>query len=227
MGVTWCVCTAAGSLCQACFGSTAVGTTGRKRSVLLLSVATILALWFQYSVGPAIVARSGMLWKMYSLIPGMGKMLYAAWYDSCAAQYGSGDKDQHEADMRLIQQCAGKAGALRPLAVAAFFFALQAAATAVQPTLNREVWPAKYTVYAVLVFISTFLHNDPLFTSVFLWLARLGATFFVLLQQSTYLKNCHTHCGACVQQKSVVTVLECALTHPCFAGGTYLDSHFN
>jgi hypothetical protein len=125
-----------------------------------------------------------MLWKLYSIIPGVGKMLYSAWYDSCAAQYGNGN-DKDDSDVVLIQQCAGKAGALRPMAVAAVFFTVQAVATAVQPSINREVWPAKYTVYAVMVFISTFLHNDPLFASIFLWIARFGATFFVLLQQST------------------------------------------
>jgi hypothetical protein len=175
MGVTWCVFTAAGSLCQACFGSTAEGTTGRKRSVLLLTLATALALWFQYSVGPAIVTRSGLLWKIYSAIPGMGPWLYKSWHESCAERYDD--------DLALLQQCAGKAGVLRPMAVAALFFALQAGATKVQPSLNREAWPAKYCLYLLGVFCSFFMGNAPLFTGVFLWLARLGATLFVVLQQ--------------------------------------------
>lgn len=178
MGVTWCVFTAAGSLCQACFGSTAEGTTGRKRSVLLLTLATALALWFQYSVGPAIVTRSGFLWKCYSAIPGMGNWLYKSWHESCAERYDAADDD-----MALLQQCAGKAGVLRPMAVAALFFALQAAATKVQPSLNREAWPAKYCLYLLGVFCSFFMGNSPLFTGLFLWLARLGATLFVVLQQ--------------------------------------------
>ena len=182
MGMTWCVCTAASSLCQACFGSTAVGTTGRKRSVLLLTLATTLALWFQYSVGPAIVTRSGFLWKMYSAIPGVGKILFRAWHDSCAEQYGKDDTD-------LLEQCAGKAGVMRPMAVAALFFAIQAVVTQVQPGLNREAWPAKYVMYLVAVFITFFMSNGPLFTGIFLWLARLGATFFVILQQSTFFAS--------------------------------------
>lgn len=179
MGVTWCVCTAAGSLCQACFGSTAVGTTGRKRSVLLLTIATTIALWFQYSVGPAIVTKSGMLWKLYSAIPGLGKILFNAWHQSCADRYDNGDSNTE-----LLQQCAGKAGVMRPMAVAALFFAIQAVATNLQPSLNREAWPAKYVVYLVAVFITCFMSNEPLFTGVFLWLARFGATLFVVLQQS-------------------------------------------
>ena len=176
MGMTWCFCTAAGSLCQACFGSTAEGTTGRKRSVLLLTIATALALWFQHSVGPAIVTRSGFLWKTYSLIPGLGNMLFHAWHDSCANDYG-------DENMELLQQCAGKAGVMRPLAVAALFFAIQAAVTQVQPGLNREAWPAKYVLYLFGVFVTFFMGNAPLFTGLFLWLARIGATVFVILQQ--------------------------------------------
>lgn len=181
MGLTWCFCTAAGSLCQACFGSTAEGTTGRKRSVLLLTLATALSLWFQYSVGPAILTRSGFLWKMYSMIPGLGNIMFKAWHDSCAAQYGDEDK-------ALLEQCAGKAGVMRPMAVAALFFAIQAVVTKVQPGLNREAWPAKYTLYLFAVFITSFMSNGPLFTGLFLWLARLGATFFVILQQGMYEK---------------------------------------
>lgn len=184
MGVTWCLCTAAGSLCQACFGNTAEGTTGRKRSVLLLTIATALSLWFQYSVGPAIVTRSGFLWKMYSLIPGMGSIMYKAWHDSCAEEY-----DSAENDADLLKQCAGKAGVMRPMAVAALFFAIQAVVTKVQPGLNREAWPAKYTLYLFAVFVTTFMSNDPLFTGLFLWLARLGATFFVILQQGMFKRE--------------------------------------
>ena len=196
MGVTWCVCTAAGSLCQACFGSTAVGTTGRKRSVLLLTIATTIALWFQYSVGPAIVTKSGMLWKLYSAIPGLGKILFNAWHQSCADRYDNGDSNTE-----LLQQCAGKAGVMRPMAVAALFFAIQAVATsslAIAITALSEAWPAKYVVYLVAVFITCFMSNEPLFTGVFLWLARFGATLFVVLQQSecgiyaAYLLITHT-----------------------------------
>jgi len=63
------------------------------------------------------------------------------------------------------------------------FFAISAVATKVNPNLNREAWPAKYGVFAFAVFISMIFSNAPLFTGVYLWLARIGATVFVLLQQ--------------------------------------------
>lgn len=104
-------------------------------------------------------------------------MLYKAWHESCAERYDD------EKDLVLLQQCAGKAGVMRPMAMAALFFAIQAVVTKVQPSLNREAWPAKYTMYLFAVFVTFFMGNSPLFTGVFLWLARLGATLFVILQQ--------------------------------------------
>lgn len=173
MGLTYCCCNVAGSLCNACFGSTAAGTTGRKRSVLLLSMAIFFALWFQYHVGPAIVTQSGWIWRSYRWIPGLGKLVYAAWHDPCQ-QYDKGPS---------LAQCAGNAGVYRPMAVASLFFAVAAVATKVQPSLNREAWPAKYGIYLFLVALTVLISSGPLFTGIFLWFARFGATIFVLLQQ--------------------------------------------
>jgi len=117
---------------------------------------------------------------MYSAVPGLGKMLYKAWHESCAERYDD------QKDLVLLQQCAGTAGVFRPMAVAALFFAVQAIVTKVQPSLNREAWPAKYVMFFFAVFVTFFMGNAPLFTGVFLVLARLGATFFVILQQGAF-----------------------------------------
>jgi len=176
MGLTYCCFTAAGSLCQSCFGTTAPGTTGRKRSVLLLSVAIILALWFQYHVGPSIVRRSGWAWKLYSLIPGTGKMVYSAWYDPC-------DQYDPETEIKLIEQCAGNAGVYRPMFLSTLFFSLFAIASGVVPSLNREAWPAKYCIFFFSMLVCMFIPSDPLFSQIYLWFARFGAAGFVVLQQ--------------------------------------------
>ena len=130
----------ASSLCNVCLGSTAPGTTGRKRSVLLLSTAIVIALWFQYSVGPAIVNKSGQAWKVYSWVPGLGKVIYTSWYDSCK-QY-----EQDDTSLYMIEQCAGNAGVYRPMALATIFFLISAVASKIRPSLNKEVWPAKFSV---------------------------------------------------------------------------------
>lgn len=172
LAATYCFCTSAGSLCNTCFGSTAEGTTGRKRAVLLLTLAIAIGLWFQYSIGPGIVQETGWVWKTYRAIPGSGNLVFNAWKKGC---------DQYEGD--LLSKCVGQAGVYRPMSIAAFFFLSSAAATHVSPQLNREAWPAKYAIFFFAVLISMFIPNTPLFSGIFLWIARLGATAFVVLQQ--------------------------------------------
>jgi serine incorporator 1/3 len=181
MGFSYCCMTMTGSLCNACLGSTAAGTTGRKRSVLLLTVAVILALYFQYVVGPNIVSQKGWVYDFYRYIPGAGPMVYHAWYDSCA-QYATKDMTKAAATA-IVQQCAGNAGVFRPMAIATNFFTVNAIVSKYQPHFNRSLWPTKYGIFFVAVFISVFWSNRPMFTGVYLWIARFGATIFVLLQQ--------------------------------------------
>jgi serine incorporator 1/3 len=181
MGVSYCCMSMISSLCNACLGSTAAGTTGRKRSVLLLTIAVILALWFQYSVGPNIITKKGWFYDIFRYIPGAGSTVYHAWYDNCA-HYAT-NKMSKAASLAVVQQCAGNAGVFRPMAVATNFFILMAVVTKVQPQFNRTLWPTKYGIFCFIVFLSIFFHNGPMFTGLYLWLARLGATVFVLLQQ--------------------------------------------
>ena len=183
LGLTYCCCSSLGKLVESCLGTTAEGTTGRKRSVLLLGIAIALSLWFQYSVGPGIVSKSGWIWKSYRLLPGLGSMVYHAWHDPCEVYDDDNNNNNNDHGHAALQQCAGYAGVYRPMAVATLFFLVSAAATAVQPSLNREAWPAKYAVFLFLVAFTVLLHSAPLFTGLFLWLARLGATVFVVLQQ--------------------------------------------
>jgi len=83
----------------------------------------------------------------------------------------------------MLEICAGNAGVFRPMAIVTWFFAISAVATKVQPSLNRQVWPAKYAMVFFAIALSVFLHSAPLFTGFFLWSARLGAMIFCFLQQ--------------------------------------------
>lgn len=173
MGLTYCCCTASNSLCQACFGSTAPGTTGRKRSVLLLALAIVMALWMQYYLAPAIVLKEGMLWTLYNLIPGSSQLTHA-WTDDCVAY-------QH--NERLYVQCAGYTGVYRVMAVSTLFFAIFAVAARLRPSLNRDAWPAKYVIFILINVVTIVMPSGPLFSGVFLFIARLGAAAFIVLQQ--------------------------------------------
>ena len=176
MAALYCCCSAASSLCNACFGTVAVGTTGRKRSVLLLAIVIASALWFQYNVGPSIVSQTGWVWKMYTIIPSTKKFVYGNWYDSCDELYP-------DAPDEVIEDCAGNAGVFRPTFLSTLYFLINAAATRFSPALNREAWPAKYALFGFGLLISVFLPNGPLFTGFYVVLARIAAGIFVVLQQ--------------------------------------------
>ena len=177
LAAVYCVFSAGSSLCQSCCGTTAPGTTGRKRSVLLLGMAIVMALWFQYKVGPSIVSQTGWVWKAYRFMPGTGKWVYEAWYDSCAEYAGD---DIPEA---WLHECAGRAGVMRPTFLAAMYFAGNAVATYIVPSLNKEAWPAKYTLFFFLLAVTMVMDSHPFFTGFFLWIARFGAAIFLVLQQ--------------------------------------------
>jgi hypothetical protein len=137
-------------------------------------MAIVMALWFQYSVGPSIVSQSGWFWKVYRAIPGSGMLVYNAWFDSC---------EQYKDQLELLEQCAGNAGVYRSTFLATLYFIIQAAATRVVPSLNREAWPAKYGLFFFGLLITLFIPSDPMFSGFYLWLARFGSAIFVVLQQ--------------------------------------------
>jgi hypothetical protein len=140
----------------------------------LLGLAIAAALWFQYSVGPSIVHQTGWVWKTYQAIPGVGKLVHNVWFDSC---------QEYEEQPDLLSQCAGNAGVFRPTFLAAIYFAGNAVATKIVPGLNREAWPAKYSLFCFALLISMFIPSSPMFSGFFLWVARFGAAAFVVLQQ--------------------------------------------
>jgi serine incorporator 1/3 len=49
--------------------------------------------------------------------------------------------------------------------------------------VSHELQILSFQIFGFAVFVSLFLQSGPMFTGVFLWLARLGATVFVLLEQ--------------------------------------------
>lgn len=126
-------------------------TSGRKRSVLLLLICIVLALAFQYGVAPAIIDAPEYL-----------TYLRDPWLDGCT----------NLADASLTAICVGNAGAFRPSFAAGVFFVLAAVAAACKPSANREAWPAKFVLYLFGVAAMIFVPNEPLFTPIYLNLAR-------------------------------------------------------
>eukprot|EP00934_Nitzschia_sp_Nitz4_P008376 Nitzschia sp. Nitz4//scaffold128_size63911//62114//63913//NITZ4_006235-RA/size63911-augustus-gene-0.98-mRNA-1//1//CDS//3329534880//8366//frame0 len=165
---TWCFCTAAASLLSSCCGNDKPSSvepgeaSGRKRSVLLLILAIVLSLGLQYVVAPHIINFDAI-----------GNFVTDAWLEGC---------DDLETDA-LIEQCAGNAGVYRSAFSAVVVFLLSAIAVCCKRTANREAWPAKYVLFVFLVAGLCFVPNDPLFLTVFLNIARVGAILFIVVAQ--------------------------------------------
>ncbi len=135
--------------------------SGRKRSVLLLVLAIGIAIGFQYGVASYIVNVS------------FTNYVTSAWLDGC---------DIYETDA-LIEKCAGNAGVYRATFSALVFYCLATVAVICKKTANREAWPAKYTLFLFMVMGMCFVPNEPLFSSIYLNIARVGAVFFILFDQ--------------------------------------------
>eukprot|EP00816_Leptocylindrus_hargravesii_P011605 CAMPEP_0196809956 /NCGR_PEP_ID=MMETSP1362-20130617/9827_1 /TAXON_ID=163516 /ORGANISM="Leptocylindrus danicus, Strain CCMP1856" /LENGTH=459 /DNA_ID=CAMNT_0042184807 /DNA_START=75 /DNA_END=1451 /DNA_ORIENTATION=- len=178
--ISYLTCSAAGSLCGACLGTNksddiAPGpTSGRKRSVFLLLLALTLAFVFQYALAPAIDDNSDLI----NWVPVAGSHLVDAWNSGCTYD------DIEDANIRSDYQeiCKGHAGVYRIGFVASLFFAFAALASTVKRTANRISWGPKYMLFLLGCFFSIFIDNDPLFNDVFLNLARIGASLFIVLQ---------------------------------------------
>jgi len=105
----------------------------------------------------------------------MGKRLFNCWTSGCA-QYNEEDTQD------LYVQCVGNAAVYRPTFVSTVFFAICAGVTKMNPSMNREVWPAKIGIYLIGLAISMFLPNV-LFTGFYLLFMRVCAMVFIVIQQ--------------------------------------------
>jgi len=174
--VTWCFCSALMSLFGACCGndkpsSVAPGAfSGRKRSVFLLFFVVVLSFAFQYGVSRVVV----------NLSPGLN-FVTEAWWAGC----------EDMSTERLQQRCIGNNGVYRVGFSAVIFFALAAIGVCINRTSNRVAWPAKYVLFVFLAMGMCFVPNEPLFTPVYLNVARVGAVLFVIIQQIIFVDLAH------------------------------------
>jgi len=128
---------------------------------LLLAIG--LAFAFQYGVAPFLVDKSEYT-----------GFVTEKWLDGCT---------QYEDEVDLREACAGNNGVFRVTGATTLFFCLAAIAVACKPTANREAWPAKYILYLFLVGVTVVIPNEPLFSDIYLNIARIGGICFIFLQQ--------------------------------------------
>jgi len=169
LALAYCFCNSAGGLCNACCGNTE--GTGRKRSVLLLSLAASAALTFQYYVAPSLLSENGW-WYALKVIPGFGKRIHSSWIMNC---------DQYEKD--LYVQCVGNSGVYRPMFLSTVFFLVAAVATKFNSKTNSLAWPSKYAAFFFFLIVTMIIPNGPIFDDLYLHVSRAGALIFILVQQ--------------------------------------------
>ena len=112
LSATYCACSSASLICNACLGQSNPQTTGRRRSVVLLVLSVILVLLFQYSLAPTILQKGGEKWS----IIGSTTRLFTSWTNGCDNQ-------------AQLDQCAANAGVYRPTFVAFLFFVVATVAS--------------------------------------------------------------------------------------------------
>jgi hypothetical protein len=95
-----------------------------------------------------------------------------AWTDGC---------EGHGAAYRA--SCMGKAAVYRVSAVDALFFLAMAACSAIAPQLHDMHWGTKLFSLGSLLLSAIFLPNAA-FVNVYVWIARFGGAFFIVLQQA-------------------------------------------
>jgi len=87
------------------------------------------------------------------------------------------------ASATLQEICSGNNGSYRAFGATTLFFLIAAVAAACRPTANREAWPAKFVLFLFLCAGTIFIPNEPLFSSIYLNIARIGGVLFIALEQ--------------------------------------------
>jgi len=138
--------------------------------VFLLALCVVLALVFQYAIAPVLAPEAN---TRVTHVPYVGKYLMSAWNESC---------EVYEDDL-LKEKCRGNSGVYRVTGCTTLFFFVAAIGARFKSTFNREAWPAKYTLFLVMVAASIFVSNNPWFDSIYMPVARVGSVFFIVMQQ--------------------------------------------
>eukprot|EP00615_Pteridomonas_danica_P014847 CAMPEP_0114386736 /NCGR_PEP_ID=MMETSP0102-20121206/6810_1 /TAXON_ID=38822 ORGANISM="Pteridomonas danica, Strain PT" /NCGR_SAMPLE_ID=MMETSP0102 /ASSEMBLY_ACC=CAM_ASM_000212 /LENGTH=488 /DNA_ID=CAMNT_0001543641 /DNA_START=34 /DNA_END=1497 /DNA_ORIENTATION=+ len=86
-------------------------------------------------------------------------------------------------DSATFPQCVKYQAAYRVAFVAVFFFFIMAIVTTIRPDFHDRGWDLKITCYILLIVGVTFLPNEMFDQHGFLWVARIFAFIFLILQQ--------------------------------------------
>eukprot|EP00554_Chaetoceros_debilis_P007360 CAMPEP_0194077276 /NCGR_PEP_ID=MMETSP0149-20130528/3927_1 /TAXON_ID=122233 /ORGANISM="Chaetoceros debilis, Strain MM31A-1" /LENGTH=351 /DNA_ID=CAMNT_0038758249 /DNA_START=400 /DNA_END=1455 /DNA_ORIENTATION=+ len=71
------------------------------------------------------------------------------------------------------------------------------------PSLNKQIWPAKYSAFFISLLITLFIPNEPLFTSVYLLIMRICAMAFIFIQQIILIDMAYNWNESWVEQSNI------------------------
>eukprot|EP00588_Corethron_pennatum_P011791 CAMPEP_0194267948 /NCGR_PEP_ID=MMETSP0169-20130528/2355_1 /TAXON_ID=218684 /ORGANISM="Corethron pennatum, Strain L29A3" /LENGTH=438 /DNA_ID=CAMNT_0039008981 /DNA_START=132 /DNA_END=1448 /DNA_ORIENTATION=- len=163
-----CACCAAStcsSLCGACCDCDGVDRTGRKRSVFLLVLSLASALGLQYGAAPRLAAADNIV----TFSPYLADVL-------------QGDCLTNDVYQGFEEQCIGNMMVYRASFCSTVFFLISAAASLCAPGLNRKAWPAKYSMFFLMLAVSFFISTKVFDENGYLIVARLGGAVFMIFQ---------------------------------------------
>ncbi|CBJ27137.1 conserved unknown protein [Ectocarpus siliculosus] len=157
-------CVSVASICCSCLGCCTnsgggdganAPLVGRVRALTIMLISVVLAVAGQY-------------W-WYQLFDG-----FDWWNDGC---------DDEAYSEEFTDVCIGNTAVYRVSFVDAVFFALMALCACCSPVFNHGFWGFKFMLWAVLMIATLFITNDVFDTSGYVWVARIGAFIFTIMQQ--------------------------------------------
>lgn len=157
--------------CCGCYSSNGDDShvTGRQQSLVLVGLSMLLSFLYQYSLAP-VLGPGNSNWIVDT--PDVGSFLVDSWNDGC------------EEDSEALQKdCRGNTGVYRVTFFSGLFFIFFGIMSYRNPTFNRKNWSSKYTLYILCVLASIFIPNQPLFLDIYVPIARVGASLFIVFQQ--------------------------------------------
>jgi hypothetical protein len=170
--------------------------------VLLLFLSLALQLAFQFGVAPFLVDQQTNATDSIISSSLNDNIVQDAWMDGCE-KYQNDNNEPH-----LFRVCVENNGNFRVAAVTTLFFLVAALAAFCKPTANREAWPAKFILFLLLVGITVIIPNEPLFSDIYLNVARIGGVLFIFFQQLVILDLAHNWNDSWVEKSNRAEVEE-------------------
>lgn len=135
----------------------------------MLAVSIVIQLAFQHGLSRVFFLSDNILVRNIPYLPN-------AWVSDCETRWLENNATttflEDDEAMDLTESCVANQAHYRVAFATTVFFVLAATAAICFPPANRVAWPAKYALWAFAVVAMIFVPGAPLFSDVYLWIAR-------------------------------------------------------